>query len=124
MQSILPRFNYSISNNINKYLPSNIFLISMNFKFLAWNLDDWFSTQGSVLKYDKLEHLILSMVGVLAFVYILKIEIFLSLALIFLLGISWEIRDGLVKNGQGFSRKDLIANFIGIIFAYYIFILF
>ena len=96
----------------------------MNFRFLPWKQDEWLSTQGTLLKYDKLEHLILSMLGVFLFVYLFKVEIFLSLALTFLLGIAWEIRDGLIKNGQGFSRKDLIADFIGLLIAYMIIIAF
>jgi len=96
----------------------------MNFKFLAWNQDEWFSTQGSILKYDKLEHLLLSVIGVLICVYLFKFELLFSLAIIFLLGIAWEIKDGLIKNGQGFSRKDLIADFVGIMLAYFLIIIF
>lgn len=96
----------------------------MNFKFLAWNQDEWFSSQGSILKYDKLEHLLLAVIGVVICVYFLKIEVMLSLSLIFLLGIAWEIKDGLIKNGQGFSRKDLIADFVGILLAYFLIIIF
>jgi len=92
----------------------------MNFKFLSWDKDEWFSTQGTILKFDKLEHLFLAVIGVLILVYLLKFELSLSFALIFLLGITWEIRDGLIKNGQGFSKKDLIADFVGIIIAYLI----
>ena len=96
----------------------------MNFKFLAWDRDDWISTQGTILKYDKLEHLLLALIGVLICVYFLKIEALLSLSLILLLGIAWEIKDGLIKDGQGFSRKDLIADFIGILMGYFIIIAF
>jgi len=96
----------------------------MNFKFLPWDQDEWLSTQGTILKYVKLEHLILAMLGTLVFVYLLKIEIFLSLALVFMLGILWEIRDGLIKNGQGFPKKDLIADFAGVVIAYLIVVMF
>ena len=96
----------------------------MNFKFLAWDRDDWISTQGTILKYDKLEHLLLALIGVLICVYLINLELFFSLALMFLIGIAWEIRDGLIKNGQGFSRKDLIADFIGIVLGYFIIIAF
>ena len=82
------------------------------------------STQGSILKYDKLEHLILSVIGVLITSLLFKIEIFLSLSLIFMVGITWEIRDGLIKNGQGFSKKDLIADFLGILVGYILVVLF
>ena len=92
----------------------------MNFKFLPWDKDDWFSTQGTILKFDKLEHLLLAILGVLILVYFLKVGIFLSLALIFLLGILWEIRDGIIKKGQGFSIMDLIADFVGVMVAYFI----
>ena len=96
----------------------------MNFKFQPWDQDEWLSTQGSILKYDKLEHLILSVIGVLITALLFKIEIFLSLSLIFMMGITWEIRDGLIKNGQGFSKKDLIADFTGLLIGYFILILF
>ena len=96
----------------------------MNFKFQPWDQDEWLSIQGSILKYDKLEHLILSIIGVLITSLLFKIEIFLSLSLIFMVGITWEIRDGLIKNGQGFSKKDLIADFLGILIGYILVILF
>lgn len=96
----------------------------MNFKFLPWNKDEWLSTQGTILKYDKLEHLILAVLGVIVFVYIFNLELYLSLALTLLLGIIWEIRDGLIKNGQGFSIKDLIADFAGILISYFIIVSF
>jgi hypothetical protein len=96
----------------------------MQFKFQPWDQDKWFSSQGSILKYDKLEHLILSVIGVLVSVFLLKIEILLTFSLILLLGIAWEIRDGLIKNGQGFSKKDLIADFIGLLIGYFLIPLF
>ena len=96
----------------------------MNFKFQPWDQDEWFSSQGSILKHDKLEHLILSIIGVLIAVFLLKIEILLALSLILLLGIAWEIRDGLIKNGQGFSKKDLIADFTGLLIVYFLILLF
>jgi hypothetical protein len=86
----------------------------MNFKFLPWKQDQWFSKQGSIIKYDKLEHFLLSVLGVVLLVYIFNLEILFSSALIFMIGIIWEIRDGVIKNGQGFSKKDLIADFLGI----------
>ena len=92
----------------------------MNFKFLPWDQDEWFSTQGTIIKYNKLEHLLLAVLGVILLVYILNLEIFISLAIIFLIGIIWEIRDGLIKNGQGFSRKDLVSDLIGVLISYLI----
>lgn len=91
----------------------------MDFNFLDWDEDEWFSSQGSILKFDKLEHLLLAIIGVVICFYLLKLDLLLSLSLIFLLGIAWEIKDGLIKNGQGFSRKDLIADFAGIMLAYF-----
>jgi VanZ family protein len=96
----------------------------MNFKFQPWDQDEWLSSQGSILKYDKLEHLLLSVIGVLIAVFLLKIEILLALSLMLLLGIAWEIRDGLITNGQGFSIKDLIADFIGVLIGYFFIVLF
>jgi hypothetical protein len=89
----------------------------MNFKFLPWNRDQWFSKQGTLIKYDKLEHLLLAVLGVVLLVYIFDQEILFSSAVIFMIGIIWEIRDGLITNGQGFSKKDLISDFIGILSA-------
>jgi len=90
----------------------------MKFKFLPWEQDEWSSTQGTILKYDKLEHFLMALSGTLTGAYILKLS-YLSVSLfIFILGLVWEIKDGITKNGQGFSWKDLIADLMGILIAY------
>ena len=93
----------------------------MNFKFLPWDQDHWFSKQGTIIQYDKLEHFILSVLGVVLLVYVFDQEILFSSALIFMIGIIWEIRDGVIKNGQGFSKKDLMADFVGVLAALILF---
>lgn len=86
----------------------------MKFKFLPWDEDKWLSRQGTILPYDKLEHFLLSFVGVLLGIVLLNINPPFVVLFIALLGIGWELRDGLIANGQGFSWKDLIADFAGI----------
>jgi hypothetical protein len=80
-------------------------------KFLAWNEDEWLSKHGSVLPYDKLEHFILAFAGCQ----------FLPVIVVAVVSIAWEIKDGLLPYDdvhiQGFSWKDLIADFAGIALA-------
>ncbi len=80
-------------------------------KFLPWNKDDWLSKQGSILPFDKLEHFILAFVGAL----------FLPSWIVSIVSVLWEIKDGMIPydgvNVQGFSWKDLIADFAGIALA-------
>lgn len=86
-------------------------------KFLDWNKDKWGSCQGSILEKDKLEHFLLAIFGTLL---LLGFNFgALGVILMILLGVGWEIYNGLVPydkiNIQGFSYKDLIADIFGII---------
>ncbi len=92
----------------------------MKFKFLPWDKDKWLSKQGTILPYDKLEHFLLSLFGVVIGILLLKINPVTVVLIITLLGIGWEIKDGLIANGQGFSWKDLIFNLAGIGVGYFI----
>ncbi len=78
-------------------------------KFLPWKQDKWLSKQGSILPYDKLEHFILALIG----------AYFLPYLAVAVISVLWEIKDGVVPYDdeghiQGFSFKDLIADFAGI----------
>jgi len=90
-------------------------------KFLPWHLDKWLSQQGSLLVYDKLEHFLLALIGVFIFNRVFKWSLRTSIIVALLLGIGWEIKDGVLpydwERGliQGFSWKDLIADAAGII---------
>ena len=90
-------------------------------KFLEWKRDKWNSTQGSYLKYDKLEHLLLGFIGLLATLIFIPAGIWIDLGFWILIGTTWEIIDGtFTYDGihiQGFSWKDLIADCFGFILA-------
>jgi len=88
-------------------------------KFLKWSDDNFRSTQGSYLAYDKLEHFLLGFLGLCVTLFFFD---FLSSIIVWLsLGIAWEIKDGLLtydgKNVQGFSWGDLIADCLGFVLA-------
>jgi len=103
-------------------------------KFLEWKTDKWLSEQGSVFKYDKLEHFLLSIIGTtfLFLLFLAGANLFVDLnsimysptTLVFLffisslVGLIWEIKDGIVPYDgthiQGFSWKDLIADTAGV----------
>jgi len=86
-------------------------------KFLSWNKDKWGSEQGSILKEDKLEHFLLAIMGT-SFMLSLNLG-FYALLVMFILGLGWEIYNGIVPwdkiHIQGFSFKDLLADIFGII---------
>jgi hypothetical protein len=89
-------------------------------KFLKWTDDKWLSRNGNVLPYDKLEHLLLNALGILILAYWIGLSVLASLIILELLGIAWEIKDGLIPyndkgNIEGFSWKDLIANNVGLL---------
>lgn len=92
-------------------------------KFLKWSDDKWLSKNGSILPYDKLEHLLLGVLGMFIIIYWIGFSLLTSLIILEILGIGWEIKDGLVpynKNGniEGFSWKDLIADNVGFLIGY------
>jgi len=89
-------------------------------KFLPWNKDKWNSEQGSFIKYDKVEHMLLGFIGLSATLFIGG-RLWLNLLMWIVIGISWEMKDGLFTYDgthiQGFSWKDLIADCFGFIAA-------
>lgn len=102
-------------------------------KFLPWQEDLWLSKQGNFLIFDKLEHLLIALTGLMLLHLlaphlqqiplvnlIFPTSLFWQMMFIRLLGISREIRDGLFPYDrkrnlvQGWSWKDLIANEAGL----------
>lgn len=86
--------------------------------FLDWKKDSWFSKNGSLLVYDKLEHSLLGIIG--AFILQFFFADWLLLLIGFIAAFLWEIKDGLLPydeqgNIEGFSWKDLLAGIAGII---------
>jgi hypothetical protein len=90
-------------------------------KFLNWSNDKWLSKNGSILPYDKLEHFLLAIFGVILGIFIFNFPIFPVVLVLEILAILWEIKDGIVpydkEKGlmEGFSWKDLIADNMGIL---------
>lgn len=98
-------------------------------KFKKWSDDKWLSRNGSILPYDKLEHFLLGALGMLICISWIGLPLITSLIILEILGIGWEIKDGLVPYGQkeeidGFSWKDLIADNVGFLFGFLIRLLF
>lgn len=92
-------------------------------KFKKWSDDKWLSRSGSILPYDKLEHLILGALGIFISIYWIGLSLLTSLIILEVLGIGWEIKDGMFpynKKGdiEGFSWKDLIADNGGFLLGY------
>jgi VanZ family protein len=91
-------------------------------RWLAWKDDSFFSKQGTLLKFDKLEHMLGCMI--LTIVMALLIDAIAGIY-VFIAGFLWEMKDGLMDwekygwwGGEGFSWKDLIADVVGIILGY------
>jgi hypothetical protein len=88
-------------------------------KFLPWKDDDWLSKHGGLLTFDKLEHFLLALVGMVLLIELFKIPQWWAVIAGFVAGALWEIKDGILPyNGagdiEGFSWKDLIADVAGI----------
>ncbi len=91
----------------------------MKLRWLNWKDDKWFSTQGAILRYDKPEHAVVS--AILAYIATFLMPLLIACIVILLIGFIWEYKDGLMDwekygwwGGEGFSWKDLIADFVGI----------
>ena len=82
------------------------------FKYQKWADDEWDSQEGSILKYDKLEHFILGFVGYLITRFFLDLH--WNILLWEVIGTGWEIKDSFVTR---FSPKDLAADNYGFFFA-------
>lgn len=122
----------------------------MGVRFLRWSCDDWYSENGTVLRSDKIEHVVLGLLGLLgtllgiAAYYSLKglgapdFEVyFKGLCVWEAIAVLWEIKDGVVPYGnippnppskggkriEGFSFKDLLADNYGFLTAILLFVL-
>lgn len=88
-------------------------------KFLPWKEDRWLSKNGSIIVYDKLEHLAGSFIlcTLIAWPFGPGWGAGAAMAL----GLLWELKDGFQpydrKTGaiEGFSWKDLIADAAGVL---------
>jgi len=115
----------------SKFLKSIILIKGENMKFKPWDEDYWNSLNGSVLKYDKLEHFLTSLGVTSALLIILSFFLTAEQSLLYatilnlLAGIGWEIFNGIVPwdrlHIEGFSWKDLLANIFGLILSYAVF---
>lgn len=79
-------------------------------RFLPWRDDFWFSKEGSFLPFDKLEHLILGIVGgyLMTLFYGWGSALFIGS----LVAVGWEFRDSF---SNWWSWKDLISGIGGLI---------
>ena len=91
----------------------------MTYRWLKWSSDKWFSRQGTVVPFDKIEHAVGS--AALAVLLMIFFPVAWACLIAFVLGILWEIKDGFLHwekyswwGGEGFSWKDLSADFVGV----------
>lgn len=101
------------------------FPIIFRAKYKPWSLDKWDSTSGTILKYDKLEHLILAAI-LFWFWNVMPIASWCAIVITLWIGFVWEVKDGIKAYNpagdiEGFSWKDFIANAVGIFLGYYIY---
>ena len=100
-------------------------------KFLEWKKDKWMSENGTILKYDKAEHYLLGIIGIII-TYLWGIHIkatpeyFSNMFVVWvIIAILYEISNGIIPYDgthiEGFSWKDLIAGFMGILSGIFIF---
>ena len=93
-----------------------------------WRQDSFFSRNGTVLVYDKLEHFLLGFTGMLITLFILKrvpLQEFVFLWIVWNgIGLLWEYFQFVSRDYEA-EPKDVIANNIGFILAgigFYLFI--
>lgn len=102
-------------------------------KFLDWNKDKWKSTNGTIIRYDKLEHFLLAFIGLLitymvTYYFEADLNIYVYEFVVWeLIGIGYEIYNGCVAYDgvhiEGFSSKDLLADNYGFIAAVIVFLI-
>jgi len=87
-----------------------------------WAHDSWDSQQGTIIKYDKVEHALRGIaITIVAIVLGLQSPVMLAAAF----ALVWEIKDGFMDykhwgwwGGEGFSWRDLCADIVGACTAY------
>ncbi len=91
----------------------------MKFRWLDWDKDKWFSRHGTIIPFDKIEHMIGS--AILAYLFTLFLPVNWACLTAFACGLLWEIKDGFLHwevygwwGGEGFSWKDLAADCLGV----------
>ena len=88
--------------------------VNVIFKFYPWSKDRWLSRDGSILPWDKVEHLILGLILIVVIRAVAHGVWWTDLGLFSVVAVGWEIRDGLMSHQTGgFSWKDLIADYVG-----------
>jgi len=92
---------------------------AQDFKVMSWKNDRWNSTDGIILKSDKLEHAVRD-----GLIFYSCRELNLSVKTSFILttsvALAWEVRDGFKwKETDGASTKDLIAGVAGQIISHF-----
>lgn len=86
---------------------------AQDFKFLPWKYDRWNSSDGVILKSDKLEHVIRDGalfwgLGKLGVSDKWRFGVTTGFA------VAWEIRDGFAwRETDGYSHKDILAGIAG-----------
>ncbi|MFQ5584819.1 MAG: hypothetical protein ACE5GL_10325 [Calditrichia bacterium] len=96
-------------------------------KILDWNKDKWFSRNGSIIPFDKLEHFLLGLIGMIAGISLLGFSAITTFIFLELVAIGWEMKDGIVPAKgyiEGFSLKDLFADNLGFLAGYLLILLF
>ncbi len=85
-----------------------------------WRNDSFWTTNGSILKYDKVEHAILGFVGMFVTLWVIPDKSIQLTILIFvvwnIIGILWEIGQ-LIFQKFPIEVKDLAANNVGLVLA-------
>lgn len=99
-----------------------MFAFGQEFRALGYDTDSFKSTNGTIYRYDKVEHFVGSAVLTHTLMYISD-EKGWKYAL--LAGLAWELKDGFVPyekygkwGGEGFSPKDLLADASGVLTGY------
>jgi hypothetical protein len=101
-------------------------------KIKSWNKDKWFSKSGSILPYDKIEHLLIGLFGLFFIIYFVELillnstviqsrvnwQVIISCTFVgLLINYFYEVKDSRVPYDgvhiEGFSLKDFIAGCLG-----------
>jgi len=89
-----------------------------NKRIKYWREDSFLSTNGSILKYDKLEHGVLGFIGMFTSLWLVSSPSAQVIVLFFLswniVGVLWELFQLLVRQ-LPIETKDLAANNVGIV---------